>query len=158
MQEHKFINFAKLSFVAFDVWLFPRASLMDNSSLLWRFVACFSSVYSMLHVILLVLFCKILNDFYLSCCTFFLKDKCIEINNMFMCLLWRRCVLFMKWNLGQISLQRPRGSRYKKIGLVPTWKGHATCGKFFKTLLVKRPLRKLPMWSLNTKFYTRWCE
>ncbi len=40
---------------------------------------------------------------------------------------------------------KARGSRYKKIGLVPTWKGHATCGKFFKTLLVKRPLRKLPM-------------
>jgi hypothetical protein len=72
MQEHKFINFTELSFVAFDVWLSPRASLMDISSLLWRFVDCFSSIYSMFHVILLVLFCKFLNDFYFSCCVFYL--------------------------------------------------------------------------------------
>jgi hypothetical protein len=47
---------------------------MDNLSLLWRVVDYFSSIYSMFHVILLVLFCKILDDFYFSCCGFFFKQ------------------------------------------------------------------------------------
>jgi hypothetical protein len=44
---------------------------MDNLSLLWRVVDCFSSIYSLFHVILLVLFCKIRDDFYLLLCFFF---------------------------------------------------------------------------------------
>lgn len=158
MQEHKFINFVELSFVAFDVWLFPRASLMDNSCLLWRFVDCFSSIYSMLHVILLVLFCKILNDFYLSCCTFFLKANVLKL---IICL----CVCYDEgvcrlWNeIWAKSLYKGQRDLFtKKLALFQHGRVMQHMVSFSKHDWWKDHWGSCLHEVWTQKFYARWCE